>query len=521
MDARVDALLAAFARLREPEPADLASFIDGLPEPGVLPSPWDTWTLIGLARHHKRQMWVAEIVSARLRVDPADLATMMAFGRPDNVPQNGPVPGIPEWEYYFHGSGCCISHKVNGDAIDVDFWTDSADYFDTFFYKKYLESLHRPEPPEQRLRELYPSARAVTIAVDDLLAAGALTPLPGKSSHPYRVAEEVMAVADNIDSFCSAWSDRDRQVWLAALVGDWLAADEAAAGRPELMAITGPRARRCREIRWQRLRQDLSEQCRGADALRALADLGAPDLDRCLEGALSGPPSGLVSVALDVIGQQDDSRWCGRVYELLSRINPAGQLPQPHIWITSLKFLLHHSYRTAEVTDSLLNVGGTVVGEAVLLSLEYTPKLALPLIRKALLADVPIDRTQVAAILTLINAPWSRRELLHALEASDDQAKTADIRAALLESGDEEAQKAVCAWEERNPHENETGSYLEIGGRRLGPFYTFGELRLKNRILSIRYEMDQLHDRVMKVKDAVPPEPPAPQPWWRFWGSRW
>jgi hypothetical protein len=226
-------------------------------------------------------------------------------------------------------------------------------------------------------------------------------------------------------------------------------------------------------------------------------------------------------VALDVIGQQDDSRWCGRVYELLSRINPAGQLPQPHIWITSLKFLLHHSYRTAEVTDSLLNVGGTVVGEAVLLSLEYTPKLALPLIRKALLADVPIDRTQVAAILTLINAPWSRRELLHALEASDDQAKTADIRAALLESGDEEAQKAVCAWEERNPHENETGSYLEIGGRRLGPFYTFGELRLKNRILSIRYEMDQLHDRVMKVKDAVPPEPPAPQPWWRFWGSRW
>jgi hypothetical protein len=61
----------------------------------------------------------------------------------------------------------------------------------------------------------------------------------------------------------------------------------------------------------------------------------------------------------------------------------------------------------------------------------------------------------------------------------DDQKKTADARAALLESGDEDAQKAVLAWEKRNSHENEVGSYLEIGGRRLGPFYTFGEISLK------------------------------------------
>jgi hypothetical protein len=102
--------------------------------------------------------------------------------------------------------------------------------------------------------------------------------------------------------------------------------------------------------------------------------------------------------------------------------------------------------------------------------------------------------------------------LLGALEASDDQDKTAYARAALLESGDEMAQKAVLAWEERNPHENEVGSYLEIRGRRLGPFYTFGEISLKNRAAWIRYEMDQLHDRVMKVKDVVPPELP-PKSW--------
>ncbi|TMQ33381.1 MAG: hypothetical protein E6K70_13390 [Planctomycetota bacterium] len=505
MDAHLDALLAAIVCLKEPEPADLVSCLRGMPELGLLPSPWDTWTLIGLTRHRERQFWVAEIIRNRLRGAPADLAAIGAFGQPDGVPQSGPVPGMPEWEYYFHGRGCCISHKVDGDAIDVDFWDDSADYFDTFFYKNYLESLRRPEPPEQRLRELHPSARAVTIAITDLLAAGALTPLPGSDSHPYRLADEVTAVADDIASFCTAWPHPDRRVWLAALIGDWLAADDAAAGRPELTAVTGPSAARCREIRWHRLRRELGEQYRGADALQALADLG--------------PPSGLISAALDVIGQQDDPRWCARVHKLFSRVDPAGQIPQPHIWITSLKFLLRHGHGTAELITSLAKAGRTEVGEAVLLSLEHAPELALPLIRKALLDDVPIDRTQVAAILALIKAPWSQRELLGALEGSRNQEKTADVRAALLESGDEEAQKTVLAWEARNPHENETGSYLEIGGRRLGPFYTFGELSLKNRASRIRYEMDKLHDRVMKLKDIVPPEPPARRPWWKFWGS--
>ena len=83
------------------------------------------------------------------------------------------------------------------------------------------------------------------------------------------------------------------------------------------------------------------------------------------------------------------------------------------------------------------------------------PELALPLIRKGLLADVPIDRTTVAAILALIGKPWSLRELLEALEASDDQEKTADVRAALLETGDPEAERAVREAEDR-ANENAT-----------------------------------------------------------------
>jgi hypothetical protein len=502
-----------------PAPTGLVSALTTLPDPGALPSPWEAWTLIGLARHRGRQLWVADIVRKRLRGAPSDRAAVGALGHPEGVKQLGPVPGMPEWEYYFHGRGCRITHKVDGDSIDVDFFDDSADYFGTYFYKSYLESLLRPEPPEVRLRELHPSARAITIAVGDLLAAGALTPLEGRGSHPYRLSDRVLDSAEAIDAFCASWASPEHRLWLAALIGDWPAADEAAMGRPELTAITAPRAARCFELWWQRLRRELDVPFKGADALQALADLKSPDIDSRLEHALSGPPSGTISAALAVIGALDDPKWCPRLFDLFSRVNPAGDLPQPHIWITSLKFLLRHAYRKAEVIAALAKASRNEIGEAVLLALEHAPELALPLIRKGLLADVPIDRTTVSAILALIGKPWSMRELLGALEATDDQEKTADARAALLETGDPEAERAVLAWEEKNPHENEAPSYLEIGGRKLGPFYSMGEHALKNRAAYIRYEMEELHDRVMKLREVVPPEPPGPKPWWKFWGG--
>jgi hypothetical protein len=306
-----------------------------------------------------------------------------------------------------------------------------------------------------------------------------------------------MASADVIDAFCEAWADPGRRPALAVQIGDWLAAealDSSLHGKAEL----------CRAARRERLRRDLNEPYRGADALQALADLSGPDLDQHLEDALRGPVSGLTSTALDIIGKRNDPRWCPAVHTLFSRIEARGPIPQPHVWMTSLKFLLRHGHH--DLLPALLQAGGPVIGEAVLLALEHAPEFALPLIRKGLHSDIPINQSQVAAILALIARPWSRRELLSALEASDEQEKTADVRAALLESGDEEAQNAVLAWEERNPHEKETGSYLEIRGRKLGPFYTFGELSLKHRASWIRYEMEQLHDRVMKIRHVIPPE---------------
>jgi hypothetical protein len=519
---RYERLLTALGRAGEPPPADLLAAVGALPPAGELPSPWEIWAFIGLVRHRERQLWVGEVVTERLGGRLADLALLGALGHPQGVPQQGLVPGLPEWEYYFHGKGCCLTHRVSGDRIDVDFFGDSAECFDFFFYKRYLESLRDPEPPERRLLELHGSPEALRLAFDDLRAAGLLEAPPGRDSHPLRLSAGTLAHAASVAAFCAAWPDPGRRLWLAALVGDWPAAHQAAlsGADPALVALTAGRAGQCRSLWEQRLLDAFRDEKQDWAALLGLHDLDAGSLAAVLEQALAGPPSGLTSAALDVIGRRDDPAWCPRVHALFRRVHPGGPIPGPHLWMTSLKFLLRHGHQVGEVLRALPRAAGCEMGEACLLALEHAPEQVLPLVRRALLSDVPANRAAVAAILALVDKPWSRRELLAALEASDDQERTADARAALLECRDEEAHRAVRAWEERNPHEPEAGTFLEVDGRQLGPFVSMGELMLQNRAGWIRYQMEKLHDRVMRLRDRVPPEPAGPRkPWWKPWGK--
>jgi hypothetical protein len=473
--------------------------------------------LVALLRHHQRQTWVGEVVINRLGGDLMKIAKGGSFGHPPGLPQSGPVPGLPEWEYYFHGRGSCLTHRITGESIDVDFFDDCADYFDTWFFEQYLKSLRSPEPAEQRLLELYPSLRPMHLTVSDLLKAGMLIRLD--ESHAYRLSDDVLQHSDTMASFCKAWEGPSQRLWLAALVGDWPAAHEAAAkvGNPTLVALTEAPADRCRELRRKRLLQAFRQEDKAPEALRGLADVAAPELRSALEEALSRPLSGLTSAALEIIDQLADPAWSPSVYHLFQQADPEGQIPLPYLWMNAVKFLIRHDYAMAEVLASLPRATGAyAMAEACLLALEHAPELALPLIRRALLSQIPVNRTRVAATLAIIDQPWSRRELLAALRASRDQEVTADSRAALLECRDEEGHRAVAAWEQQNPHEAEPGHFLEIDGNKVGPFTSMRESMLRNRPARIRHEMEQLHDRVMRIPNRIPPEPPY-RPWWRFW----
>src|SRR5436305_358749 len=93
-------------------------------------------------------------------------------------------------------------------------------------------------------------------ALDALPPAGALA-APRAAGALHQVDEEefelcgrVTRRADAIGGFLDAWEDATplARVWLAALVGDWPAAHDAAVavGEPALVRVTGPRAEACR-----------------------------------------------------------------------------------------------------------------------------------------------------------------------------------------------------------------------------------------------------------------------------------
>src|SRR5262249_52190573 len=191
-----------------------------LPEAGRLPLPWTTWTLIGLVRHRRRQLWVAEVVTDRLGGDLEAIATMGALGHPLDLPQHGLVPGLTDWGYYFHGKGCCLTYRVTGEEIDVDYFERSGEYLDVFFYLRHLRSLRNPEPPEARLIALHRSFEPVRLAVSELLEAEILVPLEGREHCPFRIAEEVLEQEAAIDAFCVSWGSAERRGWAAAPVGD-------------------------------------------------------------------------------------------------------------------------------------------------------------------------------------------------------------------------------------------------------------------------------------------------------------
>jgi hypothetical protein len=499
-----DNLFQALARSQSAPPSDLAGALAALPAVGSLPSPWEVWTLIGLVRHRRRQQWVGRVVTDLLGGHLRRIARMGALGHPSDRPQRGPVPGDPEWEYYFHGKGCCLTHKVTGESIDVDFFDDSAEYFDVWFYRTYLESLRTPEPPEQRLIELHPAACTVRIATMDLLAGGFLSPLAGRDTQPFRIADDFLAHEEAIDAFAEAWADPPRRLWLAGLIGDWPAAHEAAISTwvATVVALTAERAEQCRQRRRDRLMQAVRDESLAQDAVLALADLGPEAVDPVLDTVLSTPGSKLTFPTLTILEKRDDPAWCPKVYDQFKTLSQDGTYLSAYHWLRYLRFLIRHGFRKEEMLAMLPQATG--MAEAGLLALEHAPHLALPLFRAALRSTVPANRATAAATLALIDRSWCHRELLAVLADSQDQELTADSRAALLECRDVELHQAVRRWEEQNPHEPEAPSYLEIGGEKLGPFYSMAEHSLRWRQQSVRFEMEQLHDRVLPLRDRVP-----------------
>jgi hypothetical protein len=474
-------LWLALEQSRWEPPDDLEDAIAALPPPGNLPSPWVTWTLIGLVRHRRRQQFVTEVVDTRLR----GLRTSSSSGL---------VPGLTDWEYAFHGRGCLLTHRGTGLRIDLDFYDPPGEYIDFYFYRDHLQSLREPEPPEERLIALHRSLEPIRLAVADLRTAGFLVPLEGGPPHVFRIAPAVLDHEAAIAAFCQAWGPPAARPWLAALVGDWPA---AAAAPPGLEGSAGDnriaeRAATCRGVREYALRHR-GDPDRSGVILQALDDLGAASLDEHLQRTLEGPPSSASARALEIITRRGGTAWCPSLRRLLLRLDPERELPEPTLWVACLGFLLRHDARAGDLRGLLAQAAGLALAEAALLALEFAPEEAPGLFSRALRSEIPLNRIAAAAALAVLNQPWSRRELIAVLRESRDWEPTAECRAALQECPADEARAALQEWEEANPGAPETEP------NRDRPI-TLRDSLLQSTPRWVQSQMSRLHERVQTLR---------------------
>lgn len=431
------------------------------------------------------------------------IAAVGAFGHPEDVSQEGLVPGLNDWEYYFHGCGCMLTSRITGERIDVDFYGETAEGFDVFFYKQWLQSLEEPEPPEARLLSLHPSRDVIGQSVDDLSDAGLLVPCSPDHWAP-KLADEVLDHLDDVDAFLERWerSTGPERAWLAALIGDWPAALEALpeSADADLRERVTAQAAACIRRRRRALEARPAREPRNRLAFEALADLDPDDLDDLILRALEGPLDGMTVAALERIPERGGPSWLPAIRDVLARLPAEAAPPLPSIREHSLRLLIRHGANCLEGREELTKADGLALGEAALLALEHAPESSLPLFRRALRSKFPHVRMTTAAALALIDRPWSRDELVAVLRESDDHEATAECRAALREATDPVGRRAADAWDEAHPREPETG-----------PFITMEEMMLRDAEARVRYYAETLHDRVLPLRNRISGPPDG---WW-------
>ena len=478
-------LFAALEMSQGECPPGFFTDIQRLPEVESRPSPWETWTLIDLVRHHGRQQWLGKVVEECL----------------ESHDGGGVVPGIIDWEYRFHGIGCELTHRITGETIDVDFDQGTTDTIDVHFYKRYLRSVREPDAITRRVLDLHRNVDSIELDVIELFRQGMLVVGGHFRQHPelleapevnqpevlagrFRLSQDLLDLSDLVVCFCNRWKDKGQQLWLAAVIGDWpLVAQKCSEGAScdtEFLKVAQSRTMECQRRRLDQIDRSLRHPQVGYLGLFALEDFHGPDVTHRLERALQGPISATTAKAMEIVKKTNDPNWCPHVVELLDRLDPQGEIPQPITYSKCLEFLFAQGNLTKHVIDKLVGAGDQSLDEATLLALEYVPSVALPLIRRGLRCDIPYVHKTVAAVLGILDRPWSRRELLAVLEEAREDETIIVYATALRESDDVACREAAMEVDEKYA---KADSVLMDYARD-----------------SVSYEMQELHDRVMPLR---------------------
>jgi hypothetical protein len=438
-----------------------------------LPSPWESWTLISLVLLTERQIWACRVVEERL----AEKSGV------------GLVPGLPEWEYRFHDQGCFLTHRVMGGAIE----TETGAGFDFYYWLNDLRSTHNHDLATRKMLALHPSLLSLKVTLFLLYSAGTIRAGGNTPFHLFAVKKVLLRHAPIIRRFCELL-EKDEIGDLADALD---AAGETRQARLDFVLCLldmKPKKQKPKKVRLPGMNIELLEgpsigiEDLKRGALYVLSDMGAAEFPSRLKRALQERPfSEFTSTAMYMVDEANDPEWCDEVYRLLRVLSPAGPFPQPYFWVKCVHFLLRHRHRTGEMLQELPKAGQNYLGQAALLELEFGSD-PTPLFRRAFLEQnsTLMGRAEAAAVLALLDSPWSRGILLSVLDASSDSETTSECRAALRECRDPAMHKAADDWERLHPSSEEE-SLLNAGNL-------------------IRCDMEMLHDRVLALRTRAPKE---------------
>lgn len=472
---------------------DVGSCLEVPPDREAFPDPQVSWTLMGLVHYRQRKLWAWRVLRERLsaQLSRPRKAWVTLKDVLEGV-QTGIVPGLPDWEYHLDGNDSHLIHRGTGEDIHIDALNGPELIPEEWFIQNF--HAHRaPGPAEQRLRRLFPHRAGCLFALDMLRKTCLLH--PSDEENEFELCGKVTAYADDMAAFLSRWGQADapeQRVWLAAWIGDWLAAHEAAtvSGNTRLIALTASRAEVSR-VRWlKRLRKWLARRGLDGGLLLALADAGDDELPRHLTDALSGGAAAFA--ALDVVA--DDPSWCPKVYDLLTG---AARVWDSDTSEKATRYLARHSHRVAEVIDRLRRRKKPSWNLLIELAMKVQHEKLGSFVRNGLRSRDHEDRLTAAAVLAFIDEGWSREELLSVLNQSNDPERMLEVREALRLSRDAEAVQTLERWEAAHP-EREPTSPL----RSARMYYTMmygATYSCKQRLLDRMQELSEELSRTSKT----------------------
>ena len=348
--------------------------------------PWVQWLLICLCRQEKRQEWHREIHLKIIEADGED---------------SGTVPDHPEWEYYYHGRGLCLSGP-NEEELDVDFYDDESKTIDPYFFTSRIFGLKEVELPEARLRHWLPQSDLVVLTIK-LLQGKVLEP---RKSHVFRLDKK----------FQSDW-DELKQLDFSRGYPEYL--KSAFFEKPEDKTESQLLQEKYQKWLLQQLERKNLKTSEFESLILNLT--GATQLKVCLKALRKVDHN--MAAAVKVLSQIENAP-VAPVAAVLKKLKPKKH--HPHIAIPVCEFLLNRGEERARCFETLKAFseikevkgyyGNPSIYDLALLLLIHHPEEGIFALRKSLRSGIPFCIKNAVALLALINEEWCYREFIQVLE---------------------------------------------------------------------------------------------------------